>query len=78
MFTLFRGMSANDPLQYVERRRLRWNAESESRGRTETKTAEEQLLHLRRSKNATLPGKKSHQPRGQRTVDKLLEETTEG
>ena len=51
-------MSANDPLQYVERRRLRWNAESESRGRTETKTAEEQLLHLRRSKNATLPGKK--------------------
>ena len=57
MFTLFRGMSAKDTLQYVERRRLRWNAKSESRGRTETKTAEEQLLHLRRSKNATLSGK---------------------
>ena len=58
MFTLFRGMSAKDTLQYVERRRLRWNAKSESRGRTETKTAEEQLLHLRRNKNATLSGKK--------------------
>ena len=78
MLRLFRGMSAKDPLQYVERRRLRWNAGSESRGRTETQTAEEQLLHCGGTKMQLYLEKKSHQPRGQRTVDKLLEETTEG